>query len=195
MGKHACVTEQGDVRVQLRKSALTIGTIAFLAFSASGAFAAGKPAKKEKAPELPPAKIEDIHVGSVWARAARKGEKTHIFLTIENKGEVPAVLRGGAADVARFSQLVKFSMLGAYLRTEMVGPVPVAPKEKYTFEPGVVGIELRDLKKDIKRGDTLPVTLAFTGGVEIDVEVEVDSHTAVRYPPPGELPPAKAKAH
>ena len=195
MGKHACVTEQGDVRVQLRKSALTIGTIAFLAFSASGAFAAGKPAKKEKAPELPPAKIEDIHVGGVWARAARKGEKTHIFLTIENKGEVPAVLRGGAADVARFSQLVKFSMLGAYLRTEMVGPVPVAPKEKYAFEPGVVGIELRDLKKDIKRGDTLPVTLAFTGGVEIDVEVEVDSRTAVRYPPPGELPPAKAKAH
>ena len=123
------MTEQGDVRVQLRKSALTIGTIAFLAFSASGAFAAGKPAKKEKAPELPPAKIEDIHVGGVWARAARKGEKTHIFLTIENKGEVPAVLRGGAADVARFSQLVKFSMLGAYLRTEMVGPVPVAPRE------------------------------------------------------------------
>lgn len=195
MGKHACVTEQGDVRVQLRKSALTIGTIAFLTFSASGAFAAGKPAKKEKAPELPPARVEDIHVGGVWARAARKGEKTHIFLTIENKGDVPAVLRGGSADVARFSQLVKFSMLGAYLRTEMVGPVPVAPKEKYTFEPGVVGIELRELKKEIKRGDTLPVTLAFTGGVEIDVEVEVDSRTAVRYPPPGELPPARAKAH
>ena len=181
--------------MQVRKSALTIGTIAFLAFSASGAFAAGKPAKKEKAPELPPAKVEDIHVGGLWARAARKGEKTHIFLTIENKGDVPAVLRGGAADVATFSQLVKFSMLGAYLRTEMVGPVPVEPKEKYTFEPGVVGIELRDLKEDIKRSDVLPVTLEFTGDVLIDVEVEVDSRTAVRYPPPGELPPAKEKAH
>ena len=141
--------------MQLRKTALTIGTIAFLAFSASGAFAAGKPAKKEKAPELPLAKVEDIHVGGLWARAARKGEKTNIFLTIENEGDVPAVLRGGAADVATFSQLVKFSMLGAYLRTEMVGPVPVEPKEKYTFEPGVVGIELRDLKEDIKRGDVL----------------------------------------
>lgn len=181
--------------MQLRKSALTIGTIAFLAFSASGAFAADKPAKKEKAPELPPAKVEDIHVGGLWARAARKGEKTYILLTIENKGDVPAVLRGGAADVATFSQLVKFSMLGAYLRTEMVGPVPVEPKEKYTFEPGVIGIELLDLKEDIKRGDVLPVTLEFTGDVVINVEVEVDSRTAVRYPPPGELPPAKEKAH
>ncbi|MGZ0244861.1 MAG: hypothetical protein ACKVH1_02560 [Alphaproteobacteria bacterium] len=70
--------------MQLRKSALTIGTIAFLAFSASGSFAGGKPAKKEKAPEQPAANVEDIHVGGVWTRAARKGEKNHIFLTIEN---------------------------------------------------------------------------------------------------------------
>jgi hypothetical protein len=43
----------GGVSVQLRKSALTIGIIVFLAFSASGAFAVGKPANTEKAPELP----------------------------------------------------------------------------------------------------------------------------------------------
>ncbi len=148
-----------------------------------------------KKPRNCPAKVDDIHAGGLWARAARRGEKTYIFLTIENKGDVPAVLRGGGAYVATFSQLVKYSMLGAYLRTEMVGPVPVAPKEKYTFELGVVGIELRDLREDIKRGDVLPVTLEFTGDVLIDVEVKVDSRTAVRYPPPGELPPAKEKAH
>ena len=181
--------------MQLRKSTLTIGTIAFLAFSASGSFAGSKPAKKEKSQELPPAKVEDIHVGGVWTRAARKGEKTHIFLTIENKGDVPARLRGGATEVATFSQIVKFSMMGAVLHTSMIGPVAVEPHEKYTFEPGVVGIELRDLKQDIKRGDTLPVTLEFAGGVHIDVKVEVDSRSAVRYPPPGELPPAKAAAH
>lgn len=181
--------------MQFRKSVLTTATIAFLAFSTSAGFAGSKPAKKEKGPETPAAKAEDIRIGGVWTRAARKGEKTHIFLTIENKGDVPARLRGGTADVAKFSQLVRFKMMGAYLRTTMVGPVAVEPDEKYTFEPGVVGIELRDLTEDVKRGDVLPVTLEFAGGVEIDVEAEVDSRTAVRYPPPGELPPAKAKAH
>lgn len=181
--------------MELRKSVLTTATIAFLAFSTSAGFAGGKPAKKDKGPELPAAKVEDIRVGGVWTRAARKGEKTHVFLTIENKGDVPVRLRGGAAEVATFSQLVKFSMLGAYLRTEMVGPVAVEPHEKYTFEPGVVGIELRELTEDLKPGDVLPVTLEFAGDVEIDVEAEIDSRTAVRYPPPGELPPAKAKAH
>lgn len=155
--------------MQLRKSALTIGTIDFLAFSTPGSFADGKPAKKEKAPEQPPANVEDIHVGGVWTVAARKGGKTHIFLTIENKGDVPARLCGGATDVATFSQIVKFSMMGAVLHTSMVGLVAVEPHEKYAFEPGIVGIELRELKQDIKRGDTLPVTLEFAAGVHIDV--------------------------
>lgn len=181
--------------MQLRKSALTSVAVVFLAISASAAFAGGKPAKKEKGPELPAAKVEDIRVGGVWTRAARKGEKTHIFLTIENKGDVPAELRGGTAKVATITQLVKFSMMGAVLHTSMVGPVAVEPQEKYTFEPGVVGIELRELHKDLKRGDMLPVTLEFAGGVHIEVEAEVDSRSAVRYPPPGELPPAKEKAH
>ena len=108
---------------------------------------------------------------------------------------MPARVRGGATDVATFSQIVKFSMMGAVLHTSMVGPVAVEPHEKYTFEPGIVGIELRELKQDIKRGDTLPMTLEFVGGVHIDVKVEVDSRSAVRYPPPGELPPAEVAAH
>jgi hypothetical protein len=69
------------------------------------------------------------------------------------------------------------------------------PHEKYAFEPGIVGIELRGLKQDIKRGDTLSVTLELAAGVHIDVKVEVDSRSTVRYPPPGELPPAEAAAH
>jgi copper(I)-binding protein len=86
-------------------------------------------------------------------------------------------------------------MMGAVLHISIVGPVAVEPHEKYTFEPGIVGIELRELKQDIKRSDTLPMTLEFAGGVLIDVKVEFDSRSAVRYPPPGDLPPAKAAAH
>jgi len=184
--------------VQLRKTALTTATVAFLAFSTSVSFAGAKPAKKDKAaapPPPPPAKIEDIRIGNVWTRAACKGEKTHVFLTIENKADVPVRLRGGHTDVAKFHQLIRFKMRGAFLATSMVGPVPVEPHERYVFEPGVVAIELRELNRDLKRGDVLPITLEFARAGEIEVEAEIDSRTAVRYPPPGELPPAKAKAH
>ena len=181
--------------MQRRNLKITAASLAFVAFFATAAVAGGKPAKKAKAPDSPPAKIEDIRVGAVWTRAARKGEKTHVFLTIENKGDVPIRLRGGAAEIATYTQLVQFKMLGAYLRTTMVGPVAVEPHEKYTFEPGVVGLELRELNKDLRRGDVLPLTLEFAGVGEVEVNAEVDSRTAVRYPPPGELPPAKANAH
>ena len=76
--------------------------------------------------KLPPAKIEDIHVGGVWTRAARKGEKTHIFMTIENKGPVPVRLRGGETDIAKYIQLVRFRMQGAYMLTRMVSPASSA---------------------------------------------------------------------
>lgn len=182
--------------MQLHSLKIVAASVVFAAFCASAAMAGGgKPAKKVKAPPPPAAKVEDIRIGGVWTRAARKGEKTHVFLTIENKGDVPARLRGGETGIAKYTQLVQFKMLGAYLRTRMIDPVAVEPHEKYTFEPGVVGLELRELHKDLHRGEVLPLTLEFAGGVKIEVEAEVDSRTAVRYPPPGELPPAKAKAH
>tara|TARA_R110000868_G_scaffold17851_1_gene77912 strand:- start:10527 stop:11075 length:549 start_codon:yes stop_codon:yes gene_type:complete len=182
--------------VHIRNLTILAATAAFMAFSvASPSAIGGKPAaKKDEGPKLPPAKIEDIHVGGVWTRAARKGEKTHIFMTIENKGPVPVRLRGGETDIAKYIQLVRFRMQGAYMLTRMVGPVAVEPHEKYTFEPGIVGLELRELHKDLRRGEVLPLTLEFAGIGAIKVEAEVDSRTAVRYPPPDELPPAK-EAH
>lgn len=183
--------------MQLQNLKTAAACMAFAVFFATSAAGGEKPAKKDKAaaPPPPPAKLEDIRVGNVWTRAARKGEKTHVFLTIENKAAVPVRLRGGHTEVAKYHQLIRFKMLGAFLRTTMVGPVPVEPDERYVFEPGVVAIELRDLQQDLKRGDVLPITLEFARAGSMDVEAEVDSRTAVRYPPPGELPPAKAKAH
>lgn len=177
---------------------LTVASAAITAFFATGALAgAAKPAKNDDPanPPPPPAKLEDIRVGNVWARSARKGEKTHVFLTIENKAGVPVQLRGGHTDAAKFHQLIRFKMLGAFLRTTMIGPVPVEPHERYVFEPGIVAIELRELHRDLNRGDVLPITLEFAQVGSLEAEVEIDSRTAVRYPPPGELPPAKAKAH
>ena len=183
--------------MQLRKWALTTAAAVFLALSTLASFGGAKPAKKDKAaaPPPPPTKIEDIRIGNVWTRAARKGEKTKVFLIIENKADVPVRLRGGHSDAAKYHQLIRFKMRGAFLQTSMVGPVPVEPHERYVFEPGVVAIELRELHHDLKRGDVLPITLEFAGAGEIEVEPEIVSRTAVRYPPPGELPPAKAKAH
>ncbi len=189
--------------MRIRNLTILAVTAALMALSVPATFASGgggssgsKPAaKKKEGPKLPPGKIEDIHVAGVWTRAARKGEKTHIFMTIENKGPVPIRLRGGDTDVARFTQLVRFRMQGAYMLTRMVDPVAVEPHEKFTFEPGIVGLELRELNKDLRRGEVLPLTLEFVGVGEIKVEAEVDSRTAVRYPAPGDLPAAKGGGH
>lgn len=166
-----------------------------MVLSLSAASAAEKsPAKGEKA--APTAKLADAHVISAWTRAARAGEDTHVFLTVENKGAAPIFLKGGAAEVASSVQLVRFQMLGAYLRTTLVDPVAVDPHGRFVFEPGVVALELRNLRTDLRRGETLPLRVVFADLGEIPVTAEVDGRTAIRYDdPPADLPEAKSGAH
>ena len=175
---------------------LTIAAVAgaFMAISVAAPQAANKKSgSKDGAP--PPAKIEDIHVVGAWTRAARKGDRTHLFLTVENKGGVPVQLRGGETEVAAAAQLVRFRMQGPYLRTWLVDPVVIGPHERYAFEQGVVALELRKLHKELRRGDVIPVTLEFSGIGVIKVDAEVDSRTAIRYPPPLPMATGGAKAH
>lgn len=145
---------------------------------------AAKPKKGEKAPLPPAANIEDVQVKGVWTRAARKGENAYIFLTVKNESENPVRLKGGGVDVAKRVRVVKFVKHGAMLRPVMVGPVPVEGQETYTFEPGIAAIELQELTQDLKQGDLLPITIAFARAGEIEIEAEIDSRSAVRYPEP-----------
>lgn len=156
---------------------------------------AAKPKKGEKLPPPPPANIEDVHVKGVWTRAARKGENAYIFLTVKNDSESPVRLKGGDVDVAKRVRIVQFKKHGPMLRPVMIGPVPVAGHEIFHFEPGIVALELQELTEDLNKGDVLPITIAFARAGEKEVEVEIDSRSAVRYPDPPEKLEEKKKAH
>lgn len=171
--------------------------IAFFVVVPLMAASASEKAKKEPKDgvPVPVAKLADAHVVGAWTRAAQVGETTHVFLTVENKGPAQIFLKGGETDVAFAVQLVKFERLGAIQMSTLVDPVPVDPNSYFVFEPGVVALELRKLKKELNKGDVLPITVVFSDIGEVQVDVEVDSRTAVRYPdpPPDAIPPAGAK--
>jgi copper(I)-binding protein len=73
--------------------------------------------------------------------------------------------------------------------------VVIGPHKRYAFEPGVVALELRKLHKELRRDDVIPVTLEFSEIGVIKVDAEVDSRTAVRYPPSLPIATGGAKAH
>ena len=71
----------------------------------------------------------------------------------------------------------------------------IGPHKRYAFEPGVVALELRKLHKELRREDVIPVTLEFSEIGVIKVDAEVNSRTAVRFPPPLPIATRGAKAH
>lgn len=168
--------------LQVTAIALSIGLMAV----GAEAGAPAKPKKGEKAPPPPPANIEEVHIKGAWMRAARRGENGYIFLTVKNESASQVRLKGGDVDVAKRVRIVQFKKHGPMLRPVMIGPVPVEGHETYNFEPGIVALELQELTRDLQKGAVLPVTIAFARAGEKDVEVEIDSRSAVRYPEPPE---------
>lgn len=171
--------------------------IAFLVVCPLLAASAAEKAKKEAKDGVPApvAKLADARVVGAWTRAAQAGETTHVFLTVENKGLAPIFLKGGETDVAYAVQLVRFERLGAIMQSTLVDPVLVDANSHFVFEPGVVALELRKLRKELHRGETLPITVVFADLGEVAVDVEIDSRTAIRYPepPPDAMPQPGAK--
>lgn len=164
-----------------------------LAAQGAEAVKAAKPKKGDKPPPPPPANIEDVHVEDARMRAARKGENGYIFLTVKNESDQPVRLKGGDFDIAKCVRIVQFKKHGPMLRPVMIGPVPVEGRETYIFEPGIVALELQELTSELHKGDVLPITIAFARAGEKEIEVEIDSRSAVRYPAPPEKLEEKKK--
>lgn len=137
---------------------------------------------------LIPAKLSDIHVSVPWMRAARAGEAGHVFFSVRNDGPVPVTLRGGETGASDNVRLIRFSVMGMYLRTELLDPVVIPPHGSFSFEPGVAALELWQLHQNLDKGARLPVVLDFEKVGTVRTNVEVDSRTAIRYPDPPPRP-------
>ncbi|MEQ9448200.1 MAG: copper chaperone PCu(A)C [Rhodospirillaceae bacterium] len=144
---------------------------------------------------LPAPKIEDIEVVGAWARAARRGETAHIFVTVRNNGPVAAHLRGGETDIGADVRLVSFKTQGPFYRASLVDPIPVAAHGQFAFEPGVAALEIWNLKEDLREGTVVPIILLFSDAGTLQTKVEIDSRTAVRYSEPPPPPSGKANPH
>jgi copper(I)-binding protein len=126
----------------------------------------------------------DLAIGHPWARETATGQSAGGgFLTISNKGKTEDRLTGGSASIAREVQIHSMSMDGGIMRMR---PVPkglaIPAGQTVTLRPGSFHIMFMGLKRPLKRGEMVPVTLRFAraGAVKVAFKVE-----AVTYGGPG----------
>jgi periplasmic copper chaperone A len=121
------------------------------------------------------ANADGIAITQAWSRATPGGAQVASgYMTIKNNGPAADRLLGGSTDVAAKVEVHEMATKdGVMTMREIEDGVPVAPGATVTLAPGGFHLMLVNVKKPLKQGDVVTVTLNFekAGKKEVDFNV------------------------
>lgn len=118
---------------------------------------------------------EDVVVEDAWARASigvkRPGAA---YMTIRNSGDKVVTLSGISTPLAMMPEIHK-SRINAEGISSMApaGEITIAPGQSVTLEPGGLHAMLMRLQEPMTKGETFKLTLTFSDGSDVTVEVPI----------------------
>jgi copper(I)-binding protein len=124
---------------------------------------------------LPAAAHRDhrIEVVDPWARAALAGHTSAVYMTLVNPTDTPDLLVAAASPVAQTVELHAILHEGGVMRMRPVAAIEVHPGKPAVLAPGGLHVHLIGLTRELRRGETIPLTLTFEKAGRVEVEVEV----------------------
>jgi len=120
-------------------------------------------------------KTGDLVLDHAWARATPAGAKVGGgYLTIENKGATPDKLIGASSPAAGKIEVHETAMKnGVATMRPVQGGLSISPGQSVSLAPGGYHLMMMELKGPLKKGDKVPVTLAFEKAGQINVTFDV----------------------
>lgn len=120
-----------------------------------------------------------LEVADPWSRPAAASTNGAGFMVLANRGPKADTLTAVETPVAARVDIHRSSMSGGVMRMERVGSgLALAPGASVSFAPGGGHLMLVGLKRALRAGDRVPMTLVFASGARLGIEV------AVRAAPP-----------
>jgi copper(I)-binding protein len=106
-----------------------------------------------------------LTVTSAWAREPVPGRPvTAAYAVVENPGGMEVQIVSASSDVAGKVELHEMVRSGDMMKMSPVKSIAVPAKGKVELKPGGLHIMLFELKKPLKDGDTIPLTLTTSTG-------------------------------
>lgn len=123
--------------------------------------------------------VGDVRLLHGWTRATG-ADTALVFVEIENTGDTPVTLTGGAADLAESAALVGFTLEDGTPVYPELPALPVAPGTEMVLAPQGVALRLDGLSRELAEGDSFDLTLSFAEA-EVELTVEVEAANATRH--------------
>lgn len=122
----------------------------------------------------PDAPAEGLAVRDAWIRAVPStASMTAGYFVVENGGPGEAVLRGAESGQFGLIQMHATVVVDGVARMRRQEHVVVPEGGRVRFEPGGLHLMLMQPVNVIPDSGTVPITLLFDGGRELEVEAEV----------------------
>jgi periplasmic copper chaperone A len=120
-------------------------------------------------------KAGDLVISQAWSRATPGGAKIGAgYFTIENKGSVPDRLVAISSDVAGKIDVHEMATTNGVMTMRPLDKgLTVEPGKTVTLAPGGYHLMMMDLKKPLKQGDEVPLTLEFEKAGKVAVTLDV----------------------
>ena len=100
-------------------------------------------------------------VADAWTRPAAAGQTGAGYLSITNRGLAADRLIAASTPAAATVSIHESAMLGSVATMRAVGAVTIAGGGTVLFKPGGLHLMLEGLKRPLKTGDRVAVTLVF----------------------------------
>ncbi|KKI18437.1 MULTISPECIES: copper chaperone PCu(A)C [unclassified Leucobacter] len=112
-----------------------------------------------------------VELADAWVKAT-DGDMSAVFGTLKNSGSSDVTLESASTPIAGMVELHETIVEnGTATMRKKEGGIKIPAGKTAALEPGSTHIMLMDLKKPVKAGDEVPVTLKFSDGSTLEVPV------------------------
>jgi copper(I)-binding protein len=118
--------------------------------------------------------LAQVSIDQPWMRSTPPGAKVAGgYMTVTNKGSAPDRLVGAASPVADRVELHVHLDEGGMMKMKQVPGFDIPAGGKFVLKPGGAHLMFLDIKRPIKQGERIPVTLKFEKAGEVKAEYAV----------------------
>lgn len=116
-----------------------------------------------------------VSVEQPWSRATPPGAKIGVgFMRLRNAGAAERVI-GASTPVARRVEMHITERQGDVMKMRQVDAFEIPAGGSFELKPGGAHLMLVDLRRALRQGEQVPLTLRLEKGAELQVELTVEA--------------------
>ena len=120
-----------------------------------------------------------IAVSGGWTRPAAAGLNGAGYLTVVNRGSRPDRLMGASSAVASAVSIHRSLQVGGVMTMRTLPFVDVAAGSRVTLAPGGLHLMLEGLRRPLRAGESVPVSLSFAKAGRVSARLAVRAAMAM----------------